>query len=1220
MAGRPSLSAGTRHAVPGSSSGSHNADRQLPPSPRTLHERMGLGGSAPNTLMDRVQGVKIKQENTRTAPGPKTARHIVFPAEKDGNSDSPIVGQDHRISAAATATPLEARIAQEGDNEWPVRGQESTWRPIAAEQLKPSAGSTSKSGDRSLDRETSRHLPSSRSIVDTSKEDVSKTSRTEQQGPIRVSEDGEVWRSPPQRPVRQTSDIPSTMVSRTEFRPPTIPSSSSSFQPISLLEARQQDRSGYSPLPPFARVSSANAVPKTIGRYQGVPPQGFRKPAQYSREASRPPQIASTSGTNRDSVSMRDSYRPPQARRTSQPHLSGQNYQERYHGKEQGPPRNQDRTRSMSHNGHAAESATNTNDTRPTWEDYRSPPILASPGPASKQPAERHLLGEEIPITQARSSTKSSNASWARPLSPRRSTANEPETLLPTAPKAMVADGFGAAQTATSKESQIMVKVSSNPLDTSTASRISLPSGPASNARWELATADRCQQMPTTFKGVVKSEPRSPPTLGPSRLSPPPAPVPQPLFNPPMQSPEERKPVLRRGFTPPPRPRFQVLTSNTSHPRTVPLAQNSSTATLRPGLQPSARDVAQAYATRMNHNVEQGMSALPVVSGATTHLPPSTSTGPSRAQEQPTARKTTERPIILPPTVKREVFVGMGEADMEIDELASSSPERLANPPEQPPSMPAQSNVTSLPQAKASPDALGSRTEPFAEGVSTTGLLSAKGKGRALDTVSSVTTGPVGSKAKSASTNVIHLDDDSEDEVELVSRHPKVSDSRNAPALAAASLEPKSTSANPMPSIPSPSIPAQRPAGEERTRVFPLPPKVLASLQAGGSRPKATLRNFLDERYEQLELELQAPLRRVDEIPRNDTMRLVYVELELLPNEIAIQLPQDCLRSKSSSSEEREARRSAFSIQQVVRFAKEGKEAETTRFTPAYLIVVFKSAQPILPSVGGQALAMSSASTNTPRQPTEKSLPLAAHSALPPGTPTAPNGTADLTTVKIKKKKDKKRKRLNADGFTDDAASSTSVDSTLDGSRTKDKAPVLKQARKSSDVLPNALSSSSSSSLPSFKPSKHTPLLQDRPVRVPPATVLTNSQIHPRLSLGKPRPVSVPHSMHGSLSHKLKDSREKPRTFFRSGVFKNGYVAVSMRGHLHYWKAGMDSGEVVSEDRHTHTALSVQAALWSDEHRLAVLAYISGSAAATASVQLVNLYGSKVSRPLSRHE
>lgn len=549
--------------------------------------------------------------------------------------------------------------------------------------------------------------------------------------------------------------------------------------------------------------------------------------------------------------------------------------------------------------------------------------------------------------------------------------------------------------------------------------------------------------------------------------------------------------------------------------------------------------------------------------------------------------------------MKAKLLQDMDDADMEIDELDSSPPPPVAGPSKERVLQPTNqqklpSVIQSLPPEPVMRQAGNLPSLPLPAPTS-------KGKERALELPVAASSTKSRPPKETRSHDVISLDSDEDDAPESVIRETAARPTlpRN-PSIKGQQLANINAELASRVSLQSPSLPPQRPPGEERTRVFRLPPKVASALQNVNKRTPTALRNFLDEKYEEVELELRSPLRRIDEIPKDDSIRLVYIELELPPHELAIPLPRDCLRSQTPSTEEREEKRRAFAVQQIVQFAKEGREAETTRSTPAYLIVVFKP-----------DIRPSSSTTNS----SLAKQPSTVRNTVPPPMPASSAVLVPdielANSVEKTKKKDKKRKRLEVDGLTDDTASVTSVDSVARQSNRKEKPSSSKQARKS---LESTAAPKVAASIPSgpSREAANSPLRTTITQPTPPAALAGPSLSVPHIFSGRPRLITTPHSMYGSLSHSSKDSREKPRVFFRSEKFAHGYVTASMRGHLHYWNKGMPASILSSEDKHTHASLSVQTAIWSDEHKLAVLGYVSTSAAAVANMQLVKFNSSKV--------
>lgn len=1237
---RPSTSARAKEHA-----GSSWTGRAQPPSPRTLHERVGLpdqphGKTASNTLLDRVQGVRNSSE--RTSGYAKTGRHTIWPAPSDEGAAS---SRPDQTVSAADVTSLEARIAQD-PHRWPARGQEAPYRPSPNEPKRPSIPRNRSSDMNTSDhREMSRHTTSGKSA----EAEQRNSAHIEDRGRIRVSEDGEVYRSPPQRPVRRDFlDARSVSANTSQAGPSTHVSSrssaSSSTRPIDLTresDFRNTEKPSFSPLPPFARAGSG-PTSESNGPYQGVPPQGFRKPSRFGREASRPPQIASTSNTRFDGSSGRDPYRPAPPRRTSLHYESARDYSEHHGTREAVPSRYDDRSRYVRH-GYSRYGNVSGYAQPSTWDSHRSPPILASPAPSQ-------LPGEEIALRDVPTTSQHNHNITDKDHRSRRSASPSRQRDTADAAQSRNSEGISrvrqdqgratdSTRTPASRPTSYVSQEFSRPTTQSrpahSATQFSTSFQPVSQASSSAphvaeanSRAESCPKVsskahehnrsstketgkqPDNAIPKVKKEPVSPAPKQPN--------VTQPLFNPPIYSPEERKPQLRQGFTPPPRPQ-SLPTSTAAAPveRTQP---SSATRThehanlqVKVKVEPEStvfpRD---RVAPSDSSTVARSSAAVP-----TTASPNSlgiTSSRPAAIADTDGSDSNASSALrAVKPPVKHEISEDMDmdnwEADMEVDELSSgSSAEPIAGPS----TTSACSNANSH---KDRPD--GTVSTPFTR-PSSTASVSAKGKERALD-VKEHDSARLGiARPLSSMQHVIDLATD--DEAELVAPKAHTSASIAAPQAVTPRSIPPRLDALPtsgyLSTLQPPSIASCSTPREERTRVFSLPPKVVESLEAGGNRQRSALRRFLDEKYEELEVELRMPLQRIDEILRNSTIRLIYVEVDLAPNEIAIPLPQDCLRSNAGSSEERESRRSAFTTQQIVQLAKQGREAETTRLSAAHLIVSLeasKSATSATAETPRAQAAINETSSVTEQSSSAKNSGVpaltSASSALPP--------TAKPSPLEVQKQKDKKRKRQ--EGVADDTASISSLDSTTSASRRKDKVSVAKQARSSSDAK--------APTLPSGAPQGASTLLPGKTVLPPLQTVQTRVSLAPklagasasgetRLTIRKHRLTSSMHLMHGSLSNRLKDSREKPRTFFEAGIYsKSTYIAVSMRGHLHYWAKNMDKASLISEDKHAHVSLTVQAALWSDQHRLAVLAYTSNSAAATANMQIVNMYGSRVRSP-----
>lgn len=1202
-------------------------------SPRTLHERLGLdqphastGSTTPSdsTLLHRVQGAAPLKQSRGDVPSAAmgtTGPLVVF--SKKVNEVVTSVGQGRPLSANSAPSTLEAWTAHDKLSQWPAGGQKSNWKAaeasISASTVQTSTGV---SQSKRLDRNANGHPEP----PEPGRYQAANGSQVEVQGPIRVSEDGEVWRSPPPRPTAsgRTSSFGAAVSTASKPIDLTIPA----------MPATQITRPDFSPLPPFARSESGGTTSESSGLFKGVPPRGFRRLPQVGRAASRPPQIGESSYTRPPSFENR----PPMPRsRASQPHPADRPpYRDRdYDESDYRPTYNDEGARYLRDSyrpdyrsdTHLREPAlsrrspspersrgdtppariesfpTTSNrgqDTRSSW-DHRSSPTLASPaGKDSSGP----LIGEEIPTRPHQSHGNKSSvrpSSLSRLMETARSDAASTTAPVPTSDRnKQIPTGPAALQDRPAKQERLSSPSNSSSTETDAFRRPGVRPAAEYPATSSVAPP------------AVKREPRSP--SHPTSVALPPATGNngRPLFNSLTHSPEERKPVIRKGFTPPLRPTFVTpAQAPSTHIQHLQPNEQSRPTTSKSTLEiRTARDVAQAHVDQVNNmqkacqaggfNDHSGSTSLASAASAghnaskpANEVPP---TSPAALRRSETAG--------FPAVMKREPDDILGEADMEIDELEASSS------PAPPVAGPSRERMVVESAQRVSPDVHASlqsstsmRTSPLPavpSEVAPARAASSKGKERAID--APFTSNSMSKEVKKArSSDVISIGSD-DDEPELVV--PQTSARPAAPWATSGTVNngiPRAINAEVASrvSLQSPSIPPQRPPGEERTRVFPLPAKIVTALQLANKRRPAALRNYLDEKYEELELELQSPLRRIDDIPKDDTIRLVYVELELASNEVAVLLPRDCLKSQTSSSEDREERQRSFAVQQVVQFAKEGREPETTRFTPAYIIVVFKKDQQ--PPAGANTDRQPVASVTAPRSAVPR--PVSA------GTVGERASEAKVDPI-IKTKKDKKRKRVEVGNNIDDAASVTSIDSATSKSKKKDK-----QARKSLDTV---TAPASSVQAPSEVTSKGTdaPRPKPKPVAQPAKSIpeqgVGAASTAPRMVLGKPRVDSILHTMHGSLSHGLKDSREKPRVFFPSQAFNNGYIAVSMRGHLHYWHKSMATAVLSSEDKQTHASLGMQTALWSDEQKLAVLGYVSTSAAAVAGMQLVKFNTAEV--------
>lgn len=1219
------------------------AGRARPPSPRTLHERLGLpeqhsGPTASHTLLDRVAGIRGGAEASSLSA--KAARHITWPAITE--QDAAVVGQD-QPAFAAQVTSLDARIAQD-PQAWPMRGQEATSQHNSGR----TSAVCSSSDANTSDRDNSRHITSSRSS-DTARPGEA---HIEDRGRIRVSEEGEVYRSPPHRLARQDSLSENSSIANTAHTGSrtrnftTISSSMSSALPIDLTkepDSTAPEKPAFSPLPPFARTSSGPST--SNGPYRGVPPQGFRRPSGYGRQASRPPQIASTSGTRYESSDAYDTYRPPPSRRTSYLHQPTHGYSAYQGSRGRALARYHDRARNATTNGTDNHRTSPHHDVQePAWRSRRSSPILASPAPSQ-------MPGEELDLHASKPRAQFSNKTWDNPSRTRRSVsplrpsaqsigkreseaknkdhqgkrlasasilASIHRSSVPSLPEtsniaASAKPGPPAAQPSATSSPRTQIASSTSlagSADPAVGSHTVVQSEPRAIAR----TSEKEKIKPSHIgSSVVKREPASP-DMNLAKRFPTPAPAAQPLFNPPAYSPEERKPEIRHGFTPPARP--QLL------PVTIAVAPNG-----QPQRSPASsagEPVTGSVRTGSMHAMVEGSRPEPpksrtaesntVALSRSTKVLPSTALATSFAHlSRGVSERADDIGRVLEPSsglqavkpVKPEVLADLedmdmddSEADMEIDELASDT------------SAQATDGLSTVAVRNALP-----REHVFSKGIakapsagrSPTATPSLKGKERALDSGAGPIVSSKGARPTASSIQVIDLadSDDAEAEVPPPRSLASVAVARAKRPVEVTQAPDKSVTSTSTPTIQSSSAIGSK-SREERTRVFPLPPKVLSTIQSKGGRPKSALRRFLDDKYEELEVDLGTPLKRIDEIPKDGAIRLVYVEVDLTPNEIAIPLPQECLRSNGGSSGEREQRRLAFTTQQIVQLAKQGKEAETTRLTSAHVIVSLKpypGAAPSIPRVSSRSVAGGQTDPVAGQTP-----PFATSTSTQPSVSTALPSKANPSLLEEQRQAEKKRKRK--EGLADDTASISSVDSTISTSRKKEKLLKAKQARIPSDLqAPTTALAGPSGLLPAPQQKVvHSSLPPSRSQKVAdvPASVET------RLTLREPQITSAMHRMHGSLSNKLKGSLEKPRMFFRAAIFNQCYLAVSMRGHLHYWSKGLDTASLISEDSHVHASLSVQAALWSDQHRLAVIAHTSSSAAVTANLQIVNIYNSKV--------
>lgn len=1100
----------------------------------------------------------------------------------------------------------------------------------------------------------------------------------EDRGRIRVSEEGDVWRSPPQS-VHSSTVPPRSANSPQLLQQPSHPSreaiagkgkdsmiasnNMSSRSSIGPVHARsERDRpiakplptvsssnadSGYSPLPPFARAGtgaeevSSDRIPRSIP----PPPSGNARQYHrfqnqrdsYGRGPSVPPYVTASSNTSvpDEPLVLRDSYRPPPRAGPSSRTWAN------------------DRERSIS--ASSAWYPTPPGPSRPNSTHHHRPnyPNQVWRAPTSRDQFNGPAASEGPAAASPRRGESYSAAHTQRPASSQRHEGqNKPE--VPSSSRGQPASSGSSGSDRSRSVSSRNDSYPSRPVSAPNAVRNEPSSiqnrAPASrqseqtlppNVPRQSEPPSRTEQPSVSrpslqgyssieSRNVVKREPATPPkslsdlaTQSTRDFNAQRPPV--PLFAPPTLSPEERKSfsfTQTRAVSPSPQTSTQANVPGDRELRQqgktdqVPTSSNPSgptrpaTATVSKAQQPTlqSRPQLQPRSQTMKREVSSPpppslpFRQTPSANVANANVVNTSADRPSHSQFQEKMRIPKIAPAHVTTRENGQTVHARYDSDMDFDELGQddtdSEPSHVAPP----------TVARDAPNSKT--------TEATA---SNTKHLDGKGKGRArspppASTAATATavrsnglpnSGVDEAPRSGASSTIISLiSDDDEDPADvqkqkLQSRSEakahstqtssEVQGPGNAPIDTRAPHHAQSgVLAGEMTATPlhSPAL-AQRPDGEELSWTFNLPDHLCGRGSNDADIERHEYRKFVEECYQELELRYQGPLQRCEEILRSDRVRLIYTQLNLFPHELAIPLPMDCLRSSEGSVDDREKNRRSFETKEIVRLAREGREPETTRLTAAYLIIVFKadgrSAKTGANLTKSSDLSVPSISAGQVSQSLSRSL-------------------TDLP----KEVQEKKRKRELVKDIADDSVSVASTNSNT--SLSKDKKRAERKAAKQAK-----LAEIPSTTTGTAQPPKPTITKAAAPSAPTPSSAKPKDKDSLLRQFGKPRLQSVSHTMHGSLSNKVKDTREKPRVFFHSPAMK-GYAAVSMRGHVHVWRSTRETTSLVLEDKAGDAALTVQAALWSEDQQLGILGYVSGTAGSVAPLQIFNLQSTKVCR------